>query len=152
LPLPHVALVLLSVVLQYVSPAPPGQHAVAPPVAGFAKHDPDTQQMSVPMFAHVPGCPPVALGAPVHRPAFVTHWPVVVLHTWLVPHCESSVHLPHVLGPPAPQTVPFEFVVQSAFVQQLPGTHAFPPVPAQQKSAGFTHAVPAALQPPATQR
>jgi hypothetical protein len=82
----------------------------------------------------------------------VTHAPVEVLHTWPALHCESEVHLPHWLGPPPPHTDPAALPAQSAFVQQLPGTQALPtpPLDAQQKSAGLTHAVLGVVQLAAT--
>jgi hypothetical protein len=103
------------------------------------------QHMSLGLGVQVPGSPPPR-GVPVQAAA--THAPVVVLQTGVVPlHCESRVHLPHVLGPPAPQMVPFVLAAQSAFVQQLPGTHvSVTALPAQQKSAGFEHAVSGVVQ------
>jgi hypothetical protein len=90
----------------------------------------------------------VALGAPLHSPVLVTHCPEVVLQTLPGSHCESDVHLPHVLGPPPPQTFPWLLVAQSAFVQQSPGTQMSP----QQKSAALAlQAVALALQVAVTQ-
>ena len=128
----HVALVP-SFPWQYDVPDVPGQHAKAGPPGGSLKHVPPAQQTSVPMFAHVPGAPPKTLGAPVHRPAFVTHAPDAVLQTCPAPHWLSAVHFPHTLGPPAPQTLPFAFDAQSALLQQLPGTH---PAAAEVASVG----------------
>jgi hypothetical protein len=99
--------------------------------------------MSMGFAAHAAGAPP-AIPGPVQ--VLDTHWPVPVLHTSLAAHCESSEHLPHTLGPPPPQMgiVPF---VQSALVQQLPGTHALTPASfGQQKSAGFEQAARVVVQ------
>jgi hypothetical protein len=63
-----------------VVPAEPGQHAIDEP-PGPAKQVPALQQMSLPMFVHVPAAPPVAPGAPVQSPVFVTQFPVLVLQT-----------------------------------------------------------------------
>ena len=90
----------------------------------------------------------------MQSPAFVTHWPVIVLHTSPVGHCESSVHLLHTLFT---QRGPTALVVQSLFAQQLPGMHAHPapaqsaaPPAAQQKSLVFAHGL--AVHEPETQR
>jgi hypothetical protein len=158
LPAPQTALPESMRPWQYVFPAVPGQHASAPvpPMHGCV-----AQHMSAAFVVQTPGLPPPVAppgGVPVQSVVLGVHAPVVVLQTSPVGHCESSVHLPHWFVPPPPQTGPLAFVVQSALVQQLPGTQAqVPPFvqsaapPArQQKSALFAEHAPAAAHVEAT--
>jgi hypothetical protein len=138
-----------------VLPAEPGQHASAPVPA---MHGCALQHMSAAFTVQVPGWPPVAPGVPEQSAVFVWHWPVPVLQTSPAGHCESSVHLPHTFGPPAPQMPPLGFALQSLFWQQLPAMQlqfappqsVAPPAP-QQKSAGLLQVAPAVAHVAATQ-
>jgi hypothetical protein len=98
------------------------------------------QHMSCEFTEHVPGCPPPVVppsGSFVQLVPLATHFPVPRLQICPPVHCESAVHGPHWLGPPAPQMLPALLgPVQSAFVQQFPGTQAQPaPAPEQSSDA-----------------
>lgn len=110
--------------------------------------------MSAEFALHAAGFPPAFPGrVPEHCEAVSdTHWPEAVSQTSPFGHCESIEHLPHRLGPPAPQIVPLELVAQSALLQQLPGTQALPLPLGQQKSAGLTQAWSAVVHVEDTQR